>query len=156
MKLLKMFTGALAATAVFALSSVVAHAQSTWEAIQDRGTLRIGVTQAPPWFTKDISSGEWTGGLGIALGEQMAAALEVELEAVEVTWGTSIAALQADKIDLMYFLSPTASRARVIDFTTNPITKVDRFLDPDIFWINIASEGCYTFFPGLALITREI
>ena len=121
MKLLKMFTGALAATAVFALSSVVAHAQSTWEAIQDRGTLRIGVTQAPPWFTKDISSGEWTGGLGIALGEQMAAALEVELEAVEVTWGTSIAALQADKIDLMYFLSPTASRARVIDFTTNPI-----------------------------------
>ena len=66
MKLLKMFTGALAATAVFALSSVVAHAQSTWEAIQDRGTLRIGVTQAPPWFTKDISSGEWR--LGNCLG----------------------------------------------------------------------------------------
>ena len=97
----------MAATAVLALSGVAASAQSTWDAIQDRGTLRIGVTQAPPWFTKDISSGKWTGGLGIALGQQMAAALEVELETVEVTWGTSIAALQSDKIDLMYFLSPT-------------------------------------------------
>jgi len=121
MKLLKTFIGALAATAALSLSSVAASAQSTWEAIQERGTLRIGVTQAPPWFTKDIRSGEWTGGLGITLGQQMAAALEVELETVEVTWGTSIAALQSDKIDLMYFLSPTAARARVIDFTTNPV-----------------------------------
>ena len=121
MKTFKFLTSTLVATAVFVLSSIAAQAQSTWDAIQDRGTLRIGVTQAPPWFTKDLASGEWTGGLGITLGEQMAAALEVELETVEVTWGTSIAALQSNKIDLMYFLSPTASRARVIDFTTHPI-----------------------------------
>ena len=121
MKTFKFLISTLATTAVLTLASVAAQAQSTWEAIQDRGALRIGVTQAPPWFTKDLASGEWTGGLGITLGEQMAAALEVELETVEVTWGTSIAALQSDKIDLMYFLSPTASRARVIDFTTNPI-----------------------------------
>lgn len=98
-----------------------AQAQSTWDAIQERGSLRIGVTQAPPWFTKDIRSGEWTGGLGITLGQKMAEALEVELETVEVTWGTSIAALQSDKIDLMYFLSPTAARAKAIDFTRNPV-----------------------------------
>ena len=121
MKLIKSFIGTLAATAMLALSGGVATAQSTWDAIQERGTLRIGVTQAPPWFTKDIRSGEWTGGLGVTLGTKMAEALEVELETVEVTWGTSIAALQSDKIDLMYFLSPTASRARVIDFTTNPV-----------------------------------
>ncbi len=121
MNLIKSFIGTLAATAMLALSGGVATAQSTWDAIQERGTLRIGVTQAPPWFTKDIRSGEWTGGLGVTLGTKMAEALEVELETVEVTWGTSIAALQSDKIDLMYFLSPTASRARVIDFTTNPV-----------------------------------
>ena len=77
MNLLKTFTSALAATAVLALSSGAALAQSTWDAIQERGSLRIGVTQAPPWFTKDISSGEWTGGLGITLGKKMAEALEV-------------------------------------------------------------------------------
>lgn len=121
MNLLRVLISALAGTAMLMLASVAASAQSTWDAIQERGTLRIGVTQAPPWFTKDISSGEWTGGLGVTLGQKMAEALEVELETVEVTWGTSIAALQSDKIDLMYFLSPTASRARVIDFTTNPV-----------------------------------
>ena len=82
MKTFKFLISTLATTAVLTLASVAAQAQSTWEAIQDRGALRIGVTQAPPWFTKDLASGEWTGGLGITLGEQMAAALEVELETV--------------------------------------------------------------------------
>jgi hypothetical protein len=113
MNLLKTIASVVTATAVLALSTVGAMAQSTWDAIQERGTLRIGVTQAPPWFTKDISSGEWTGGLGVTLGQKMAEALEVELETVEVTWGTSIAALQSDKIDLMYFLSPTRADNRL-------------------------------------------
>ena len=56
----------------------------------------------------------------------MAEALEVELEPVEVTWGTSIAALQSNKIDLMYFLSPTASRAKAIDFTQNPLAYISQ------------------------------
>ncbi len=119
--LLKNFMGVAAALAALTLSTAMAHAQSTWDAIQERGTLRIGVTQAPPWFTKDVRTGEWTGGLGITLGQKMAEALEVELETVEVTWGTSIAALQSNKIDLMYFLSPTASRARTVDFTRSPV-----------------------------------
>ncbi|MCY3879857.1 MAG: transporter substrate-binding domain-containing protein [Rhodobacteraceae bacterium] len=119
--MLKRLAGAIAAMAALALTTGAVQAQSTWDAIQERGTLRIGVTQAPPWFTKDIRTGEWTGGLGITLGKKMAEALEVELETVEVTWGTSIAALQSNKIDLMYFLSPTAARAKVIDFTQNPL-----------------------------------
>ena len=116
-----LITRLAAILAVLAMMATTAAAKSTWEAIQERGTLRIGVTQAPPWFTKDLRTGEWTGGLGITLGKKMAEALEVELETVEVTWGTSIAALQSNKIDLMYFLSPTAARARAIDFTQNPI-----------------------------------
>ena len=82
MNLLKTFISAVTATAVLALSSVVVSAQSTWDAIQERGTLRIGVTQAPPWFTKDISSGEWTGGLGVTLGQKMAEALPKTLHEV--------------------------------------------------------------------------
>jgi len=121
MRTMTHLTRTIVAAAALAVAGTAAVAQSTWDSIQERGTLRIGVTQAPPWFTKDIATGEWTGGLGITLGEQMAAALEVELETVEVTWGTSIAALQSDQIDLMYFLSPTAQRARAIDFTTNPL-----------------------------------
>ncbi len=116
------FCATLAILTVAAFSVPQAQAQqSTWNAIQERGTLRIGVTQAPPWFTKDIRTGEWTGGLGISIGEAMAEVLDVELETVEVTWGTAIAALQADRIDAMFFMSPTASRAMAVDFTHNPV-----------------------------------
>ena len=126
LKRLTKFVSTIALIAVGSMSATSVIAQSTWEAIQERGTLRIGVTQAPPWFTKDLRTGEWTGGLGITLGKKMAEALEVELEPVEVTWGTSIAALQSNKIDLMYFLSPTASRAKAIDFTQNPLAYISQ------------------------------
>ena len=114
-------TAAMATALTVGLSTQVASAQSTWDAIKERGTMRIGVTQAPPWFTKDIRTGEWTGGLGISIGKAMAEVLEVELEPVEVTWGTAIAALQSDKIDAMFFMSPTPSRAKAADFTKNPV-----------------------------------
>jgi len=126
LKRLTKFVSIIAVIAVGSMSATSVVAQSTWEAIQERGTLRIGVTQAPPWFTKDLRTGEWTGGLGITIGKKMAEALEVELEPVEVTWGTSIAALQSNKIDLMYFLSPTASRAKAIDFTQNPLAYISQ------------------------------
>jgi len=126
LKRLTKFVSTIALIAVGSMSATSVVAQSTWEAIQERGTLRIGVTQAPPWFTKDLRTGEWTGGLGITLGKKMAEALEVELEPVEVTWGTAIAALQSNKIDLMYFLSPTASRAKAIDFTQNPLAYISQ------------------------------
>ena len=97
-RFLKHMVGMMAAMATaltVGLSAQIASAQSTWDAIKERGTMRIGVTQAPPWFTKDIRTGEWTGGLGISIGKAMAEVLEVELEPVEVTWGTAIAALQS-------------------------------------------------------------
>ena len=81
------------------VSAAAAQQPSTWNAIQERGSLRIGATQAPPWHLKDPQSGDWSG-LGIAVGRAMAETLGVELEIVEVTWGQAIAALQADKIDV--------------------------------------------------------
>ena len=84
---------ALAIPAAIGMSSGT-HAQdtSTWDAIMDRGTLRVGVTQAPPWFFNDPTTNEWTG-LGSSVGKAMANELGVEFEPVEVTWGTAVAAL---------------------------------------------------------------
>ncbi len=94
--------------------------QSTWEAIKDRGSLRVGATQAPPWYYKDPASGEWSG-FGISVGEAMADTLGVELDVVEVTWGTAIAALQANKIDIMFVLDATPKRALAVDFPAQPL-----------------------------------
>lgn len=105
---------------LFVLSTVVAHAETTWEKIQSSGKLRMGVTQAPPWFSKNPANGKWESGLIVSIGKSMAEELEVELETVEVTWATAIAALQADKIDMM-FLDATPKRARVVDYPFQPL-----------------------------------
>lgn len=98
----------------------VAAQQSTWEAIKERGSLRVGVTQAPPWFAKAPGAEEWSG-LGASIGKQMASDLDVSFEPVEVTWGTAVAALQADQIDVMFVLDATPARATAIDFPAQPL-----------------------------------
>ncbi len=109
----------LAALVVFS-GGAGAQETSTWDAIKDRGSLRIGVTQAPPWFSKDPASGVWEG-LGSAIGKQMAEELGVKFEPVEVTWGTAVASLQANKIDVMFVLDATPKRALAIDFPAQPL-----------------------------------
>lgn len=96
-------------------------AGGTLAQIKQRGALRVGVTQAPPWFTKDPKSGEWAGGVGVSLGKAMAADLGVKFEPVEVTWGTAIAALQGNKIDMMSMMDATPERAEAVDFPKTPL-----------------------------------
>lgn len=98
-----------------------AQAGGTLEQIKQRGSLRVGVTQAPPWYSKDPKNGEWSSGLGVSMGKSMAAALGVKFEPVEVTWGTAIAALQGNKIDIMYMLDATPERAQAVDFPQAPL-----------------------------------
>jgi len=106
---------------VLGLSTAVnAQDMSTWDAIQDRGTLRVGVTQAPPWYFHDPSTGEWTG-LGSSVGKAMADTLGVEFEPVEVTWGTGVSSIQANKIDVMFVLDATPKRALAVDFPAQPL-----------------------------------
>ena len=108
-------------TCVFMVSVATGvMSQSTWEKIHETGKLRMGVTQAPPWYSKNPSTGEWDSGLIVSVAQAMADELDVELENVEVTWATSIAALQADKIDMM-FLDPTPKRAIVVDYPFQPL-----------------------------------
>lgn len=113
---LALMLGALATT----LGAASAQETSTWDAIKERGTLRVGVTQAPPWFYKDPGSSEWTG-LGASVGKAMAGELGVEFEPVEVTWGAAVSALQANKIDIMFVLDATPGRAMAIDFPAQPL-----------------------------------
>ena len=112
---------AIAAAATLTAPPVAAQDTSTWEQIQESGTLRIGVTQAPPWYSKNPATGEWDSGLGITIGQKMAETLDVNLETVEVTWGTAVAALQANKIDAMIVLDPKPDRAVSIDFPASPL-----------------------------------
>ena len=93
-----------------------ARADGTLEAAKKRGTLRVGVTQAPPWFSKDPKTGQWSSGLGVFFGKAMADKLGVKMETVEVSWGNSIAALQADKIDIMFMIDATPERKQAVDF----------------------------------------
>ncbi len=94
--------------------------ESTWDSIKERKSLRIGVVQAPPWFLKDPATGKWSG-FGYSVGKAMADTLGVKLETVEVTWGSAIAALQANKIDTMFVLDATPKRALAVDFPAQPL-----------------------------------
>lgn len=101
--------------------SVLAQETGTLAEVKRRGSLRVGVTQAPPWYSKDPRTGEWSSGVGVSLGKAMAAALGVRFEPVEVTWGTAVAALQANRIDIMYVLDATPERAQAVDFPRAPL-----------------------------------
>ncbi len=90
--------------------------ESTWESIHNRISLRIGVVQAPPWFLKDLTTDEWSG-FGYSVGKAMADTLGIKLETVAVTWSSANAALQANKIDIMFVLDAIPKRALAVDFS---------------------------------------
>jgi polar amino acid transport system substrate-binding protein len=113
---------ALTATAALTpMRWALAQTDNTLAQIKQRGSLRVGVTQAPPWYSKDPKSGEWASGLGVSMGKAMASALGVKFEPVEVTWGTAVAALQGNKIDIMYMMDATPERAQAVDFPQSPL-----------------------------------
>ena len=101
--------------------ALLAQTGNTLDQIKQRGSFRVGVTQAPPWYSKDPKTGEWSSGLGVSMGRAMAASLGVKFEPVEVTWGTAVAALQGNKIDIMYMMDATPERAQAVDFPQAPL-----------------------------------
>ena len=110
------------ATAPLTLPALLrAQTGGTLAQIKQRGSLRVGVTQAPPWYSKDPKSGEWASGVGVSMGKAMATTLGVKFEPVEVSWGTAIAALQGNKIDIMYMMDATPERAAAVDFPASPL-----------------------------------
>ena len=118
----KGFVRAIVAIALgaFATGSALAQqATSTWQQINQRGELRIGVTPGEPWYFKDPASGQWSG-IGYRMGQQIAKDMGVKLVPVETTWGNSVAAIQANQIDVMFVLDATDERKKAIDFPDAP------------------------------------
>lgn len=115
------FIATTSALGIMALAApVLAEDVSTLDRIKKDKQLRIGVTSAEPWFFKDPMTEKWTG-VGVAMGEKLAASLGATLVPVETTWANAIAALQADQIDLMFVLDPTEERRKAIDFPDAPL-----------------------------------
>ena len=95
-----------------------APAESTFDRIRRTRKLRIaGIVGTEPYYHRDIVSNTWTG-FCVSMGQDLAKSMEAELEISETTWGNAVLDLQTNKIDIMFGLSPTPSRALVVEFTT--------------------------------------
>jgi len=95
-----------------------AAAESTFDRIRRTRKLRIaGIVGTEPYYHRDIVSNTWTG-FCVSMGQDLAKSMEAELEISETTWGNAVLDLQSNKIDIMFGLSPTPSRALVVEFTT--------------------------------------
>jgi len=80
--------------------------------------LRVGgPLDEEPYFYKDSATGRWSGIL-VAMAEDLASALGVELAIAETNWGDAVTDLHTGKIDVAYGSSPTAQRAMFADFST--------------------------------------
>ena len=110
----------IAATALSLGVALPAAAQTALETVTQRGTLRVGMAAADPWFYKDPISEKWTG-VGVQMGQAMAEELGVTFEPVETTWANSVAAIQAGQVDLMFVLDATDERKKAIDFPDHPL-----------------------------------
>ncbi len=92
----------------------------TLQQVRNRGELRIGTPPGEPWFFKDQRSNEWKG-IGWGAGVALARELNVKPVAVETTWGTAVAGLQAGQFDVLFAMDATPQRALAIDFPVQPM-----------------------------------
>ena len=107
-----------ALTLVFCLSTVTAiNAQGLIKEVKDRGVLRIGVAEGPPYQYPDVATGEYIG-LNIDLANEVAELLDVKLEVVPATWGTLVTGLEVGQFDVVFAnLFATPIRAVSVAFT---------------------------------------
>ncbi|WP_185020821.1 transporter substrate-binding domain-containing protein [Histidinibacterium lentulum] len=116
MTLKTMMTGLAVATAG-ALAAGAASAQGLIDEIRDRGTLRVGVAEGPPYQYIDPATGDWIG-LNIELAEEVAEIMGVELQIVPGTWATLVTGLDVDQYDVVFAnLFATPERALSVAFT---------------------------------------
>lgn len=116
--------GAGSVLAAGLLSIGSAHAQpapdlgeTTFQRIRRTRKLRIAsVVGTEPYYKKDIATGQWSG-FCVSMAQDLAKSMEAEVEITETTWGNSVLDLQSNKIDIMFGLSPTPSRALTVEFT---------------------------------------
>lgn len=137
--------------AVLAFTAAAAPADSIKE-IKDRGALRIGVAEGPPYQYPDPATGEWVG-MNIDLANQAAAIMGVKLEIVPATWATLVTGLQVGQYDVIFAnLFATPERALSVAFTQpydtygfhvmvkadSKITSLDQLNDPSVSFAGVA------------------
>ena len=107
-------TAAVVAAATLAATSVQAD---LIEEIQDRGVLRVGMAESPPWQSPNPDSGEYEG-FNVDLAVRVAGLMDVTLEIVPATWSTLIPGMKAKQYDVIFAnLFATPPRALVVNFT---------------------------------------
>jgi len=106
----------VASLVAISMSSTVANADLIPE-IQDRGVLKVGMAESPPWQSPNPSSGEYEG-FNVDLAQRAADLMGVKLEVVPATWSTLIPGLTAKQYDVVFAnLFATPQRALVVNFT---------------------------------------
>jgi polar amino acid transport system substrate-binding protein len=136
---------------IIAVSAGLASA-ATIDEIRERGTLRIGVAEGPPYQYPDPATGEWVG-MNIDLAEQVAGIMGVELEIVPATWATLVTGLDVGQYDVIFAnLFATPERALTVAFTQpydtygfhvmvrtdSAITSLDELNDPSVSFAGVA------------------
>jgi polar amino acid transport system substrate-binding protein len=106
--------------ALLGAPSLAYAATTTMDQIKQTKELRIGVAPGDPWYFKDPISGQWSG-VGVMIGQVIAKDLGAKLVPVETTWGSAVAGLQANQIDVMFVLDPTVERKKALDFPASPL-----------------------------------
>lgn len=110
-------TGAAAVALSTPALAQTAPNESTFDRIRNSKKLRVaGIVGTEPYYHKDIATGEWSG-FCMSMARDLAKSMEAEVEISETTWGNAVLDLQSKKIDIMFGLSPTPSRALVVEFT---------------------------------------
>jgi polar amino acid transport system substrate-binding protein len=107
---------AAAALAVAGLAQPAAAQENLWSDAQSRGTLRVGVAEAPPLMVRDPKTGEWSGYF-LDVMEGYGKAIDVDIEVVETTWGNMVAGLQAGKWDISSALNRKPQRALAVNYS---------------------------------------
>lgn len=111
------WAGAALVAAGLAFSAGAAAAQHLIKDVKERGTLRIGVAEGPPYQYPDPMSGEYVG-LNMDLAEEAAGILGVKLEVVPATWATLVTGLEVGQYDVIFAnLFATPQRAVSAAFT---------------------------------------
>lgn len=105
------------ATTAFGASGAAADSDTVLQKIKDAGTMRVCSAAYAPWNIKNPTNNVWEGIVPDIVNE-IATALEVEVEWVDVSWSTVIASVETGKCDLVGSALWTApQRAEVISFT---------------------------------------
>jgi polar amino acid transport system substrate-binding protein len=119
-------------------SPASAQDKSLIKEIQQRGELRVGYAVADPHQFKDAASGQWKG-IAVELMEEWAKELGVKHGAVDTSWETMIAGLQANKYDVAAALNRRPGRALAVTFSTPYMN------DTGTFAVNRAKVKARTF-----------